>query len=743
MIVKKDGKFVLMSKDGVKVLGTFDTEEDAKKREREIQSFSESCRVLEAGKEGKEFEVVLIEPGKSKNGITYPAELLKRSVSLFEGVQAFAWQFGKFDHLPDEVDRKGGFLKNLVGQYVNARFVEGTGVVATFKVAAQWLRDLLKNSIESGIKLPGFSIDGKGRVHESIVQEFYKIDEVTVVSNPSAGGKVLRMTASEQNKENEMNDLIKRLNEAFKLGLPGDATVERLVEAISTIKPNDAQGGVTVKEAQKLIDEALALKESKEKKAKEKKVADANLIDLKLKESKLSESSLKMVRATLNEFDTIEESIIDRVLTRQQDLEKNLKESVLKVEGQERGQGIQVGDERLDIVTKRLDAMWNFNEIVDGVKPYGGLHEAVHDCLGFYGDSLETAQIIMTAMNLGNRPAGSRMTESEYRGYLKGSSDFDKSFAHFSLKESTTTTADFATALSNSMNRFLIKAYRQPNRQNWQKFVTIKSAKDFRPLRSVRIGGFDDLSDVNEDQAYSNFDKPSDEESTYSVTKHGNTYPVSIEAITDDDIGVMRRSVQKMGQAAIRTLNKAVMNVFVTNANMDYDATPLFDSSGHSNTTTSALSSATLRTGLTAIADQTELDSGEILGLQAAYLIVTSGNWANARDILNNRVTMLDGRAETVPNDFINDFGLELIVDPDLTTLDSPSNNNWYLAVSPSDSDGIDVSFLGGRREPEMFVQNQQTVGSVFNADVITWKIRHIWAVKATEHRAFYGGIVA
>ena len=37
------------------------------------------------------------------------------------------------------------------------------------------------------------------------------------------------------------------------------------------------------------------------------------------------------------------------------------------------------------------------------------------------------------------------------------------------------------------------------------------------------------------------------------------------------------------------------------------------------------------------------------------------------------------------------------------------------------------MGFLDGREDPELFVQDAPTVGSLFSSDEITYKIRHIY----------------
>jgi hypothetical protein len=52
----------------------------------------------------------------------------------------------------------------------------------------------------------------------------------------------------------------------------------------------------------------------------------------------------------------------------------------------------------------------------------------------------------------------------------------------------------------------------------------------------------------------------------------------------------------------------------------------------------------------------------------------------------------------------------------------------------------IELGFYQGRQDPELFVQNDPTVGSVFTADKLTWKIRHIYGGTVVDYRALYRG---
>ena len=69
--------------------------------------------------------------------------------------------------------------------------------------------------------------------------------------------------------------------------------------------------------------------------------------------------------------------------------------------------------------------------------------------------------------------------------------------------------------------------------------------------------------------------------------------------------------------------------------------------------------------------------------------------------------------------------------------------NNYYLSAKPSDVEGIEIGFLGGRQDPEILVQDQPTVGNVFVYDTIRYKVRHEYGGAVVNYRAFAGSIVA
>ncbi len=64
-------------------------------------------------------------------------------------------------------------------------------------------------------------------------------------------------------------------------------------------------------------------------------------------------------------------------------------------------------------------------------------------------------------------------------------------------------------------------------------------------------------------------------------------------------------------------------------------------------------------------------------------------------------------------------------------------------AADPRQIPTIEVGFLNGREEPELFVQDTPNVGSLFSNDQVIYKIRHIYSGAVMDFRGFYKAVVA
>jgi len=662
----------------------------------------ESCtQIIEAqDKQGWEWEVVIIEAGKSGNGFYYPPQVLKEATPLFSGVRALAR--ADEQHLKD----KDKSVKNIVGWFTHPRF-EHNQVRARFHIseAADWLRTLMLDAWRRGKRdIVGFSIVAQGvaRLQRGakgvvkMVESIRRVDLVDVVVNPAAGGRIAHLVASTGPNKKEELGMVENMLRYMEQKAPD------LYERLDTENLNQD-------EVLKLYTEAVARNE-----APSSKDVTERLTQLE-HELKLAERRLRLAEA-LNESGLpplarakLSRRFSDTIFTEAQ-LQEAIHEErdfLARLSGQSKFPGlgsprIEVGYNEREKTLKALDGFFA-NADIDGVPRFRSFREAYVTITG----------------------------DVNLTGQLREARHLHK------FTESLTTTS-WSEILGDSITRRMLAEYRTPGLDDWHKIVSDRTAiRDFRTNRRMRMGGYGTLPSVAEQGTYQNLTSPSDEEATFSIQKKGGLEELTLEMIANDDVGAIRRIPQKLGRAAARTLYKTVFDIIVDNNATSYDSLPLFDAA-HGNLGNSALSANSLLAAKIAMSEQTAYgDSADVLGLTAKWLLVP----LELEDIayrLTTSPTLVGAtnNAGTEPN-IHSSYGLKVIVVPYWTDA-----NDWALVCDPGDCPTIEVGFFNGQEEPELFVQDQPTAGSMFTADKITYKIRHIYGVCVLDHRGMYKSIV-
>jgi len=68
---------------------------------------------------------------------------------------------------------------------------------------------------------------------------------------------------------------------------------------------------------------------------------------------------------------------------------------------------------------------------------------------------------------------------------------------------------------------------------------------------------------------------------------------------------------------------------------------------------------------------------------------------------------------------------------------------DWAISADMNDIPGIEIGFVNGQQEPELFVQDMPNVGSMFTNDQVTYKIRHVYGGAVKEFRGWFKEVVA
>jgi len=267
----------------------------------------------EAEKNGKAWKVFLIEEGLSKNGKYYPAEVLKKAVGLFDKAKAYfyEWKDGEFNHMPDAVQRMRpeGFPRQIAGWYSDPKFeeieIEGQkrrGITATLNIhdGAKWLKEMLKDAWMNGMrKFLGLSIDADGAVADGsvngtpmlIVTAIKRVFGVDLVTNPAAGGQLIRLVASQNLLEGGNMDRAQIIEMIKKLR-------PELLEGVNVEEIKDEELKIILEKAMKAQDDNKddEKKKREELDARAKKVglpAGSSEADIVKKEKELEEKNKK------------------------------------------------------------------------------------------------------------------------------------------------------------------------------------------------------------------------------------------------------------------------------------------------------------------------------------------------------------------------------------------------------------------------------------------------------------------
>lgn len=702
-------------------------------------------KILKSQAEGKLWDVVIIESGLSKNGNFYPADVLRNSAHLFEGVKAAAYRFGgKLDHVPNDAGDATRFSENLVGWFENVVFgaftrkngSKGEGLLGKFHVmpAASWLSENLKYAFEHGRPdILGFSIDARGDARPTVingrkvnlVEKIIGVDETTVVTEPAAGGGVLRLVASVQGNQE-----------------PTETGGSTMSETTTPVVDQAAKEALDKREKElKEQTEDLAAK-TKELAVRE----GAALVAQRVVDSGLPEKFQEKVKAIFEGRADITAELVDAELTSMRELSESLSESTGNPEGLggahgevDGGAHIEIGDGEKEKHEKAWDGFFNNGRPVDGVTPFRGLKEAWGAITGKWASNEQVTDWIFDSIRLA-MPHRVRDNLENHHRMLKES--WDRVAPH-SLRESITT-GDFSISFGVAMFKRLQKEYTQDPNQDWRDIVSsIENLSDATSSVEVpRIGGQTILPIVSENAPYLEGTDPTEVNETLTPTKRGRLLKLTWEDVLADRIGVLRRMPRILARSSNRTIQQLVFDEIESNPNMA-DGNPLIDAT-HNNlvATSPALDYDEFVNAVQLLRDQTEQDSGEKLGLRPWRLLTGPKREAKAIEVTESRVKDQGSEDATISN-ANNRWGVSAMMSIALG-LTAATDDQWYVVTSPDDAETIAVGFLGGRDQPDIFVQGVDTPtnGSFFDADAITFKVRLVVGAKVLDHRWIAGSLV-
>lgn len=274
----------------------------------------------------------------------------------------------------------------------------------------------------------------------------------------------------------------------------------------------------------------------------------------------------------------------------------------------------------------------------------------------------------------------------------------------------THSSSDFPNLLGDAARRSLMKGYEEVG-FDLEAISRAISVPDFNPRTLVGLGAFSDLDVVPENAEYK-YGTFSEVAARVQLATYGKLFSISRQAIINDDLSVFADVPRKMGQAARRTLAKALFALLNSNPTLA-DGYALFSAQHKNLLTGSVISTASVDAMRVAMATQTDPD-GNALGLVLKTLATPVALGGLARTVREAQFAVdASAKNSTQPNIVRGTFD---VVDSAL--LDAASATAWYGIADPSQVDGLVIAYLDGKQEPYM----EQEQG--FTVDGVAWKVR-------------------
>lgn len=307
---------------------------------------------------------------------------------------------------------------------------------------------------------------------------------------------------------------------------------------------------------------------------------------------------------------------------------------------------------------------------------------------------------------------------------VTGDSELKFQGGMFAVSAEAIASDTFPLIMQDAMHKKLLEQYaEEASTDKLNQIVTFGIASDFRNQYRERLGGLAELPLVAENDPYVEMAYPTDEGVSYAVATRGGVLTISRRTIINDDTSVVQRFPGMQARAARNTLRTFITQRFVTNPNYGGDAVAMFHAN-HSNLYSGALSSANLKVAQTSLRRKTEANSGAPLDMDLNWIMVPPELEGTAIEINNT---------QAAGNGFYQRFGANnerIIVNARLSDTD-----DWFYGASAALFPFIEVGFLNGQQEPELFTSNDPTQGKAFSNDQAQFKVRFEFGGTFTDYR--------
>lgn len=327
------------------------------------------------------------------------------------------------------------------------------------------------------------------------------------------------------------------------------------------------------------------------------------------------------------------------------------------------------------------------------------------------------------------------------------------------LTEGAETTSDFSNLFGTVLDRTLLAKY-QIQKPDVFSYIKRGTQRDFRAQNIIGLFGLQsNLSEVPEQGAYK-AKALADGKVSCSVKKYGRIFPLSWEAMINDDLGAFSDAAERLANAAVRTEIYQATKLIAAAAG---PSTTLFgtslthpiDGGTVANKGTTALSATSLFDTITTMRNQTDTD-GEPVFIDGFILVVPPNKYKAALEAVNPAALVAVGLSSTSTKEVQTswnataDLPIRVVQNPYLPIIDTThGTTTWYVFATLSNGAAAQLNFLTGHEAPEICMRASDKVslgggglispmeGNFLN-DSAQWRVRHVLGGAVIDPRMAY-----
>lgn len=647
-----------------------------------------------------EFEILAITAGEG-NGWIFPAEVLKASIPLWEGIHTF------IDH-----HWFGQSVHDLAGLCHSPEWDEASqGIklrLRPFGPAAPIITEMGKAILQENGQKPniGFSADIMFTAKQKEVQSITRVFSVDLVVNPARGGEFVREIYQKLQKEGQMEKESQKTITSHQSTDSIERTRREFLHGVGHIQQNIESDENAIGRLLNGREKIRELDEETEKARDLRLRMCEQFLNAALDGAKLplpvAERIRKQYAGRLFEAEELSAAIDDA------------RTMVSELSGM-----ATVAGPRIHSVFDTRDK----------------LQAAADDLLGAPRD--KGSENIQAARLSGIREL-----------YLMLTGDYDLHGGYSADRVRLATTADFTGLVKNALNKIVVNTWEQLGMAGydwWKKVVRVEHFNSLQSITGTLVGTVGTLPAVNEGGEYTEL-KIGDSPETASFTKYGGYIPLTLELIDRDESRKLAAYPRELAAAGLRKISALVAAIFTENSGIGptmadggalFNATAVTSPGGHANLSTSALSAAQWDMVSTAVYNQPMLvknadgfyGAGAKMAINPRYLLVPRNLQLTAMKIL---YPSLENAVNIYSENMQRGQPGDVVTVPEWTDA-----NNWAAVCDALIAPAI---FVGERFGimPEIFIAGDELSPAVFTNDEHRLKVRHFLACWVNDYRPLH-----